>query len=169
MAHTRLTRGTAAACSLVVAGVVGGTTPARASEDVALNGTFTATSDGPFAKTNEVMVYQPDVIATWTITSSCTTFQDCTGTVVSDQGWKADLVYQSQRWRATHTVEGWRRCPDGTAYPGEQSFTFWAERLDAPDRHDRLVGWDETIAPSGACGVNRWFTVRMPFTLTTLS
>lgn len=55
---------------------------------------------------------------------------------------------------------------DGT---GSVSFTFWAARLDAPDRHDRLTGFDETTGPSGACGVNRWLNVRMPFTLTRTS
>ena len=166
MADARLTGCRTAACVLALLGGIGVAAPAHGVDDVALNGTFTAESDGQWAKTNEVTVYQPDVVATWTVTSSCTTFQDCTGSVVSDQGWTAELVYQSQRWRATHAVEGWRTCPDGTTYPGEQSFTFWAERLDAPDRHDRLIGWDETVAASGACGVNRWFTVRMPFELT---
>lgn len=141
--------------------------PAHAWEDSpALNGTFTAFSDGQWAKTNEIMVYQADVTATWTITSSCTTFQDCTGTVNSDQGWTAGLVYQSQRWRVTHVVERWEKCPDGTTAPGEQSFTFWADRLDAPDRHDKLTGFDQTIGPSGACGINRSLNIRMPFTLT---
>lgn len=147
----------AAACS---------TPAAQASPDVALNGVFTAHSDGQWAKTNEVMVYRDDVVATWTVTSSCTTFQDCTGTVVSDQGWTAGLVYQSQRWKATHIVAGWQRCPDGSTSPGEQSFTFWAARLDAADRHDRLTGWDQTLGPSGACGINRSLNIRMPFTLT---
>ncbi len=161
LAHAR-------ACALAAAlAAATGTAPAHASQDdPALNGTFTAKSDGLWAKTNEVMAYQADVLATWTITSSCTTFQDCTGTVVSDQGWTADLVYQSQRWRAVHTVEGWRRCPDGSTAPGEQTFTFWAERLDAPDRHDRLTGFDQTLGPSGACGINRSLNVRMPFELT---
>jgi hypothetical protein len=160
----------APACVLVATLAAVGAPPAHAGQDdPALNGTFTAKSDGLWAKTNEVMKYQADVIATWTITSSCTTFQDCTGTVVSDQGWTTDVVYQSQRWRATHIVAGWRRCGDGSSWPGEQSFTFWADRLDAPDRHDRLTGFDQTIAPSGACGTNRSLNVRMPFELTRIS
>lgn len=165
MARRALT--TALWCPVVAAaaGLVGAV-PAPASPDVALNGTFTARSDGLWAKTNEIMVYRDDVVATWTVTSSCTTFQDCTGTVVSDQGWTAELVYQSQRWRTTHVVAGWQRCPDGSTAPGEQTFTFWAGRLDAPDRHDRLRGWDQTIGPSGACGVNRSLNIRMPFELT---
>ncbi|MGP4053610.1 hypothetical protein ACTWP6_02085 [Mycobacterium sp. 4D054] len=160
-----------AVCALAAAPAIAGAPAAHAWDDnsPALNGTFTAFSDGKWAKTNEIMAYQADVIATWTITSSCTTFQDCTGTVVSDQGWTAELIYQSQRWRTTHTVEGWEKCPDGTTAPGEQSFTFWADRLDAPDRHDKLSGFDQTIGPTGACGVNRSLNIRMPLTLTRIA
>jgi hypothetical protein len=155
-----------AACTLLAAGGSPAAPAHAAGEEVALNGTFTAASDGRWAKTNEIFVYQADVTATWTITSTCTTYQDCTGSVTSDQGWTAELVYRSQRWRAVHVIPDWQRCPDGSTALGEQSFTFWAARLDAPDRQDRLAGWDETTGPSGACGVNRWLTVRMPFTLT---
>ena len=144
-----------AACPVAVA----------APDDVALNGTFTAVSDGTLAKTNEIFRDQATVTSTWTIATSCTTFQDCTGTLTSDQGWTAELVYLSQRWRAIHVVDNWLHCPDGTTAPGTQSFTFWSARLDASDRHDRLMGWDETVGPSGACGVNRWVTVRMTLAL----
>lgn len=64
------------------------------------------------------------------------------------------------------TIENWEPCPDGTAAPGEQSFTFWAARNDAADRYTYLAGWDRTVGPSGACGINRWLTVTMPFRLT---
>ncbi|AFM16707.1 hypothetical protein Mycch_1922 [Mycolicibacterium chubuense NBB4] len=154
--------------SVLAALTIGVVSPAAwaAPDDVALNGTFTAVSDGQYAKTNESFRNEATVTATWTITSSCTTFQDCTGTLTSDQGWTAQLVYASQRWRATRTIPNWEPCPDGTAAPGTQTFTFWAKRLDAPDRDDRLIGWDETVGPSGACGINRWLTIRMPLTVT---
>lgn len=141
--------------------------PAAADpNDVALNGTFTAVSDGNWAKKNESYRDEATVTATWTISSSCTTFQDCTGSLRSNQGWTAELVYASQRWRASHVIENWEPCPDGTAYPGTQTFTFWAKRLDNADRDNALVGWDETVGPSGACGINRWLTIRMPLTVT---
>ena len=97
---------------------------------------------------------------------ACSTYQDCTCTVASDQGWTADLVYVSGRWRVVRTIDNWEPCPDGTAAPGEQSFTFWAARNDAADRYTHLAGWDRTVGPSGACGINRWLTVTMPFRLT---
>lgn len=137
-----------------------------APNDVALNGTFVAVSDGQWSKTRERFEVRPSVTSVWTLSSSCTTFQDCTGTLVSDQGWTTDLVYASQRWRASHVIPGWLKCPDGTTADGTQTFTFWARRFDAPDRFTQLIGWDETIGPSGACGVNRWMNVRMPLTVT---
>jgi len=147
--------------------LIGACPPASADpNDVALNGTFTAVSDGGWAKKNEGFSPHATVTATWTISSSCVTFQDCTGTLSSNQGWATDLVYASQRWRATHIVENWEPCPDGTAAPGTQTFTFWARRLDNADRHDELIGWDETVGPSGACGINEWLTIRMPLLVT---
>ncbi len=152
----------------LLAAVLLGLCPTASADpnDVALNGTFSAVSDGNWAKKNESFRDEATMTARWTITSSCATFQDCTGTLTSDQGWTADVVYASQRWRATHVIENWEPCPDGTAAPGAQTFTFWAKRLDSPDRNDRLTGWDETVGPSGACGINRWLTIRMPLTVT---
>jgi hypothetical protein len=61
----------------------------------------------------------------------------------------------------THTVPNWEPCQDGTALPGEQAFMFWKSY---PDEH--LVGWDQTIGPSGACGFNKWLNVTMPLKVT---
>jgi hypothetical protein len=135
---------------------------ANAQNDVAINGTFTAFSDGQWAQTNLSYHDEASVTQTWTITSSCTTFQDCTGTVVSDHGWTGDLKYTSGLWRARHTVENWENCIDGTANPGEQTFTFWPENPPTGN----FVGMDQTIGPSGACGYSKWLTVRLPLKLT---
>jgi hypothetical protein len=133
------------------------------NDGVAINGTYTAFSDGEWAKTNDSYHDETSVTQTWTITSTCTTFQDCTGTVTSDQGWSSEnLVYMSGRWKVSHTVENWERCPDGTAVPGEQAFTFWRGYPD----HSKITGLDQTIGPSGGCGVNKWLHVTMPLRLT---
>ena len=51
---------------------------------------------------------------------------------------------------------------DGTATPGEQTFTFWkGYPVPIP-----LKGWDITKGPSGACGKNKQLGVQLPFTLT---
>ena len=132
------------------------------NDGVAINGTYTAFSDGEWAKTNQSFHDEVSVTQTWTVTSNCTTYQDCTGRVTSDQGWSADLVYMSGRWKVSRTVENWEQCDDGTAVPGQQAFTFWR---GYPDR-SKITGWDQTIGPSGGCGFNKWLNVRMPFTLT---
>ncbi len=155
-----------AAAVLILASLCGAPAAAADPDDTAVNGVFSAVSDGQWAKTNESYLNEATLTSTWTVTSSCSTYLDCTGTVASDQGWTAPLVYQSGRWRVVRSVEHWEPCPDGTAAPGRQSFTFWPARGDAPDRHDRLTGWDETIGPSGACGINRSLNIRLPFQLT---
>jgi hypothetical protein len=134
---------------------------AGASDDIAINGTYTAFSDGQWAQTDQSYHDEASVTQTWTVTSTCTTFQDCTGRVSSDQGWSGNLVFMSGRWKVARTVDNWETCADGTAVPGEQAFTFWRSY---PER--QLVGWDQTIGPSGGCGFNKWLNVTMPFRLT---
>lgn len=135
---------------------------AAPGDGIVLNGTYTAFSDGVWAKTNASYHDERSVTQTWTITSTCATFQECTGTVSSDQGWTADLKYLSGSWILRHTVDNWEPCIDGTATPGVQEFTFWKGYPEAFP----MKGWDTTKGPSGACGFNKVLNVQMPFTLT---
>lgn len=135
---------------------------AHAADEVAINGTFTAFSDGQWAQTNLSYHDEASVTQTWTISSTSATFQDCTGRVVSDQGWSGDLKFTSGQSRVRHTVDNWEQCIDGTGNPGEQTVTFWQK--DPPDGTNE--GMDQTIGPSGACGYNKWLAVRMPLELT---
>lgn len=148
----------------VAAALVAGAPSAGADpgDGIALNGTYTAFSDGVWAKTNDSYHDEASVTQTWTITSTCSTFQDCTGRVTSDQGWSADLSFASGAWKVRRTVDNWEGCIDGTATPGEQTFTFWKGYPDPLP----LRGWDTTLGPSGACGWNKQLNIRMPFTLT---
>ncbi|OBA97816.1 hypothetical protein A5662_16495 [Mycobacteriaceae bacterium 1482268.1] len=130
-------------------------------DGIAINGTYTAFSDGQWAKTQDSYHDERSVTQTWTITSSCSTYQDCTGRVVSDQGWSGDLVYMSGRWAVSRTIDNWEPCIDGTAQPGKQTFTFWKGWPDPA-----LKGWDITLGPSGACGYNKQLNIQLPFTLT---
>jgi hypothetical protein len=66
--------------------------PAAATEWPTLDGTYTAVSDGRWAKTREVRRDEATVTSTWTITSTCSSHVECTGRVISDQGWSADAV-----------------------------------------------------------------------------
>lgn len=129
---------------------------------MAINGVYTAVSDGEWAKTNERYEDRPSLISTWTVSSTCQNYLDCTGRVVSDHGWSADLSYRSGQWWVAQTLPDWIRCPDGSTAPGKQGFSFWPDRANPAV----LIGWDKTVGPSGACGVNRWLTIEMPFTLT---
>ena len=91
----------------------GGCTPSFAQADpsdgVAINGTYTVFSDGQWAQTDQSYHDEASVTQTWTITSACSAFQDCTGRVPSDQGWSGDLMYMSGRWKVTRTVPDWER------------------------------------------------------------
>ena len=150
---------------LLVAGVVAvgvGAAPRAAATDPSLNGTYRAVSDGQWAQTNDSYWDEPTVTSTWTITSKCADPLDCTGQVVSDGGWSANLKLVDTLWYASHQVDNWAPCPDGTAVPGKQTFKFFPD----PINPQNLKGWDETLGPSGACGHNQWLFIRLPLTLT---
>ncbi|WP_245234020.1 hypothetical protein [Mycobacterium sp. PS03-16] len=143
-----------------------------ADDEWGLNGTYSATSNGEWAKKNEVFRDEAVVRATWTITTQCSYPTDCTGTVVSDQGWEAPIYQKGGIWYVKHTVPRWEPCPDGTAADGLQVFRFVPTVEDGsqtdPDS-DMLVGEDQTTGPSGACGISKPLFITMPFKLVKLS
>ena len=146
----------AAALGLAVAAPAG-----AAVCDPPLSGTFTAVSDGQWAQTNDSYHDEPTVTDTWTVTSSCTDYLDCTGRVTSSQGWTADTRCGDGLWKISRQVDGWEPCADGTSAPGQQTYRFYPD-LTNPANY---AGWDKTIGPSGACGKNQWLTINMPFKL----
>ncbi len=167
-------RGLMAAVLAGALGLWGVAVPPKARADMninAINGTFTAISDGAFAKTNETYHDEQTVISTWTITSSCTTVFDCTGQVVSDQGWTATAKLMSSSWLVTRVLPDWEHCDDGTSASGTQTFLFFPDQKLAitPGVPDPVPGtykgYDRTIGVSGACGISRWLSVEMPFRL----
>ena len=79
--------GAASATLVALCAVVGvGTAPPASAYDPSINGTYTATVVGDWARTNTVYHNEDVVRSTWKVSSSCSTAQDCSGTVVSDQG-----------------------------------------------------------------------------------
>src|ERR1700758_3516939 len=108
--------------TLVAATVFGGlgtapTARATTKEEVAINGTFRATSIGDWAQRNDQYFGEPTVYQTWTISSTCETFQECHGTVTSDQGWTAPTyMLDGQMWYVKRELPNWERCQDGTAF-----------------------------------------------------
>ncbi|BBZ36398.1 Rv2253/PknI dimerization domain-containing protein [Mycolicibacterium confluentis] len=133
-----------------------------------LNGTYTATSNGEWARKNEVFYDQASLRSTWTVTSTCSYPGECTGTVVSDWGWTAPIYQKSGTWWVKHTVENWVPCPDGSTAPGLQTFRFkpmTPEGAYVDPTSTTLVGEDITTGPSGACGVSKPVYINMPFKL----
>lgn len=142
--------------------------PAQASAEWALNGTYTATSNGEWAKTNDVFHNEQSVRAIWTITSQCSYPGECTGSVTSDQGWTTPIYQTGGLWYVKHVVPQWIKCQDGSTYDGYQDFHFKA-MTPGGDNTDptsnTLVGEDTTTGPSGACGRSRPLFIQMPFKL----
>src|ERR1700739_2264295 len=148
------------------------TAQATTKEDVAINGTYRATSIGDWARTNDQYNGEATVIQTWTVSSSCVTFQECHGTVTSDQGWTAPMyMIDGTMWYVKREVPNWERCPDGTAFTGQQTFYFYPVnqygefQLGSPT----FAGKDKTVGPSGACGQNQWLDIAMPLRLDKLT
>jgi hypothetical protein len=160
--QTTVTLGVACtAVSLVAAG------PAHASPDWGLNGVFTATSNGEWAKTNDIYHDEASVRANWSIATSCSYSTECAGTVSTDAGWSATIYQKSGLWYVKRTVPGWQPCPDGPAADGLQEFKFWPAAPDGSvdPQSSTLVGVDHTVGPSGACGKSLPLAIVMPFKL----
>src|SRR5271155_1396749 len=136
--------GTVATAMLLAASAVGFVGPAATDraitkEDVAINGTYRVTSIGNWAKINDQYNGQPTTVQTWTLSSTCTTFQNCDGTLKSDEGWSARLYMLDgikindqyngqpttvQTWTLSSTCTTFQNC-DGTLKSDEG----WSARL----------------------------------------
>jgi hypothetical protein len=168
-------RGTAVAAMLLAAsaiGVVGPASPARAytKEEIAINGVYRVTSIGNWAKINDQYNGEPTTVQTWTLSSTCSSYQECDGTVRSDEGWSAKLYLRDGTlWYAKHEVANWEHCQDGTAFTGKQTFTFYPADPDGSGDLQLgspvMSGKNKTVGPSGACGQNQWLTIEMPMRL----
>ena len=94
----------------------------------------------------------------------------CTGSVASDQGWSAPISKTSVAWTLTRDIPNWEHCTDGTTAAGHQEFRFWRVdqygQIDLNDTSPMYAGEEKTVGPSGACGINKWLAIRIPFRLT---
>jgi hypothetical protein len=143
-------------------------------DDLALNGTYLATSNGEWAQTNDSYHDEQTVRSTWTITSTCSDAFHCSGTVSSDQGWTAPINKSSTTWTVDRQIPNWEECADGTAATGRQLYRFWqvvgdSGRYDIDNQSSVFAGEDKTIGPTGACGISRILAVKMPFRLEKLA
>jgi hypothetical protein len=165
-----MSRTLVSAAAVAVAVVVGGLHPATASasDRWALNGTFTATSNGEWATTNDVFHDERSVRSVWTISSQCSYPTECTGTVSSDLGWTAPIYQTGGEWYVKRTIDNWMPCQDGTAAPGFQVYRFHGITPggDQTDPNSNiLAGQDETTGLGGACGRSLPLYINMPFKL----
>jgi hypothetical protein len=144
------------------------------SSDWGINGTYAVSSNGQWAQTNDRYKDEAVIRSTWTISTSCTSPVDCTGTVTSDQGWSAPVYTDSGlSWYVKRTLKGWEPCPDGTASDGLQTYRFYpvdpATGMVSNHSTAMLTGEDRTVGISGACGINKWLNIKMPMTAIKIS
>lgn len=159
--------GGVAAAAMTVFGSLGAAPPAQASSfGIELNGTWRVMSNGEWARTNQVFIDEKVDIQTWTITSSCVSPLECTGTAASDQGWSAPINLIKAYWVLNRDVPNWAPCPDGTFAPGHQKFYLWGINPALNERDlritDLLAGRNITETDSGACGINKPLDIELP-------
>ena len=162
--------GVLAGATLVAAAALGGPGAGSARADIIhpeINGSFAATSNGEWARTNDVYHDENSIRSTWTVTSSCSDPLTCSGTVTSDQGWTAPLTFINGTWFVKRDLPGWEPCWDGTAATGHQIYRFYPvnENGYVTPGSGTFAGEDATSGPSGACGWNKQLVIRMPFKL----
>lgn len=155
---------------VLTAAAVGGlcSPVAGASPSWGLNGTYVATSNGEWAKTDDIFHDEASIRGTWTISTTCSYPSECTGTVDTDWGWSAPIYKKSGVWYVKKTVENWQPCGDGTAGPGLQVYRFFTsnEGATAVDpASTTLLGEDSTTGVSGSCGSSKVVFITMPFKL----
>lgn len=142
--------------------------PATASDEWALNGSYTATSNGEWAATNDVFHNEKSLRSTWTISTVCSYPTECEGTVTSDFGWTAPIYQTGGEWYVKRVIPGWEPCQDGTAADGFQVFRFHGSSPDGAQTVPTttfLVGTDATTGAQGGCGRGLPLYITMPFKL----
>ena len=161
-----------AGAAVLAAAAIGGLGMAPAHADInnpAINGTFLATSNGEWARSQDTYHDEASIQSVWTISTTCENPVACSGTVISDQGWTANIIHKPGLWKVVRELPNWETCGDGTAATGRQVITFWPITSDPvePINADSTTfsGEDETTGPSGACGINNELQINMPFKL----
>jgi hypothetical protein len=162
----------AAALVVLVPGLSACPPIAQAERLGAINGVFTAFSNGDWAKTGGVAMDEQSVVSTWTISTTCSMYHICEGAISSDQGWAATISTTNALWYVRRELPGRQPCPDGTAATGHQMFRFYpvdpqtGQMMPGSDIH---TGLDRTAVPGGSCGVSTPVVIEMPFRLTRIS
>lgn len=146
-----------------------GTWLAHADNLGAINGVFTALSNGDWAKTGSVFMDEQTVVSTWTISTTCSMYNICEGTVASDQGWSASISTTNGMWYVRREIADWQQCAGGGTATGRQLFRFYPIDVrtgQVQTGSDTFTGIDRTVTPGGSCGVSTPTVIEMPFRLT---
>ncbi len=133
---------TAVTCTALTALVVHAENP-----EWGINGTYAATSNGEWARKNEVFYDQASLRSTWTVSTQCSYPGECTGTVQSDfRLGRPPSIERSGVWYVKHTVENWIPCPDGSTAPGLADLPVQADDPDGAnfDHHVGPRWWART-------------------------
>lgn len=161
----------AVSATLVAAGVAGGVgmAPSARAYNPSINGTYTATVIGDWARSRQVYHQEAVVRSTWKISSSCSTPYECTGQVVSDQGWSAPLtMYDGLNWYVKRDIPNWETCPDGSTHTATDYIMFYPANPETGENtfgSPVLAGSERTVGPAGACGSNLPLDISQPFRL----
>lgn len=165
----RLTALVIPALALTLSGGSTAPTAAASGDDWGLNGTYLATSNGNWAKTNDIYHDEATVRSRWTISTTCSTPLECTGRVTSDLGWSADVGLHGSEYVVKRDIPNWEPCSNGVARTGHQIYRFYPvdERgwVATDSTSTVLAGVDQTSGDSGACGINKALVISLPFRL----
>jgi hypothetical protein len=159
---------TAAVLALTVPALTVAVAPqAHATQDWALNGRYSAVSNGDWATTNDVYRDEGTVRSIWTIDMTCTNAGNCTGRVVSDAGWTADIVMTNWEYDVKRELPNWEPCGDGRTVTGHQRYRFFPvdEGGFVKAGSDVFAGFDLTSGETGACSLNEKLEIQLPFRL----
>lgn len=149
-----------------------GVSVAHADRLGAVNGVFDAVSNGDWARTNNVYMDEQTVVSTWTISTTCTRYQTCEGTVSSDQGWTAEISTTDGLWYVRREIPDWQHCAGGGTAAGRQLFQFYPIDVASGQLEpgsDVFTGIDRTTTAGGSCGDSDPTVIEMPFRLSRAS
>lgn len=172
MRVTRVIGGLAATAIAAIASM--GVAPSAQAQDwgVDISGTWSVYSDGAWARTNEVKIEEKSVLETWTVSTTCVSPIECSGTVKSSLGWEG-TARLDDFWFVEHVVPNWMPCPNGTFATGYQKFILWGMDTVKERRITKFIktfaGRNVTKSDSGACGVNKSKVIELPVQMEKIS
>src|ERR1700756_3019478 len=91
----------------VLAAAIGGLGMAAVHADInspAINGTYLAMRAGEWARSQDTYHDEASIQSVWTISTTCENPIACSGTVISDQGWTANIIHKPGLWKVVREL-----------------------------------------------------------------